>query len=74
MPRLDGTGPNGQGPKTGRGLGTCGAGLRRGCGCGLRRFFSPKNYISTLEEEEKMLEEELAAVKKEKEALKDQQN
>lgn len=23
MPRLDGTGPKGQGPKTGRGLGNC---------------------------------------------------
>ena len=23
MPRGDGTGPNGQGPRTGRGLGTC---------------------------------------------------
>ena len=24
MPRMDGTGPNGNGPKTGRGLGQCG--------------------------------------------------
>ena len=45
MPRLDGTGPEGKGPKTGRGLGNCqtnfgnsantnnrrGLGLGRGC-------------------------------------------
>ncbi|MFA7074713.1 MAG: DUF5320 domain-containing protein [Endomicrobiaceae bacterium] len=49
MPRLDGTGPNGQGPATGRGIGFCGAkkagkeqyykrGLfGRGCGRGFLR-------------------------------------
>ena len=30
MPRLDGTGPAGAGPGTGRGLGRCGAAARRG--------------------------------------------
>lgn len=30
MPRMDGTGPIGQGPRTGRGLGPCGLGLARG--------------------------------------------
>ena len=42
MPALDGTGPEGKGPKTGRGLGNCdttetpkrGIGLGRGCGRG----------------------------------------
>jgi len=29
MPRGDGTGPAGQGPLTGRGLGTCVSGIRR---------------------------------------------
>lgn len=36
MPKLDGTGPRGQGPKTGRGMGNCsdaGRGLGRGPGC-----------------------------------------
>jgi len=47
MPRLDGTGPTGQGPRTGRGLGPCGGGMRRGWGCwgggfGFRRFISPE--------------------------------
>ncbi len=79
MPKLDGTGPMGQGAGTGRGLGLCGGGMRRGWGCrggygfGFRRFISPKNELAALENEEKMLEEELAAIKEEKTALKDQQ-
>ena len=35
MPRMDGTGPMGMGPLTGRGLGSCGYG--RGYGRGYRR-------------------------------------
>jgi hypothetical protein len=78
MPKLDGTGPMGQGQMTGRGLGPCGGGMRRGWGCrgggfGFRRFISPKNELAALENEEKMLEEELAAIREEKAALKDQQ-
>ncbi len=72
MPRLDRTGPMGQGPRTGRGLGPCGLGLRRGWGCwgGYgRRFISPKNELAALEDEEKILEEELAAVREEKTVL-----
>jgi len=77
MPKLDGTGPMGQGPMTGRGFGPCGGGARRGLGCrrgfGLGRFFySPKNQIQALEDEEKMLEEELKIIKEEKESLKSQ--
>ena len=45
MPRLDGTGPRGQGPRTGRGMGNCpgiggtgrGFGLGRGMGWGMGR-------------------------------------
>ena len=39
MPRFDGTGPQGAGPITGRGLGPCGAGagIRRGFGRGMQR-------------------------------------
>jgi len=79
MPRFDGTGPMGQGAGTGQGLGPCGIRMRRGWGCyggyrvGFRNFISPKNELAALEDEEKMLEEELVAIKKEKEALKDQQ-
>jgi len=34
MPRMNGTGPVGMGPMTGRGLGPCGAGYGRGYGRG----------------------------------------
>lgn len=41
MPNRNGTGPEGRGPKTGRGLGSCGDGTPRGGGqgrgLGLRR-------------------------------------
>ncbi len=79
MPKLDGTGPMGQGARIGQGFGPCGGRMRRGCGChggygfGFRRFISPKNELAALEDEEKILEEELAAIKERKAALKDQQ-
>lgn len=75
MPKRDGTGPLGQGPRTGWGMGPCGGGMRRGWGCGYgyRRFISPKNELTALEDEEKMLEEELTAIREEKSALKNQQ-
>ncbi len=69
----------GQGAGTGRGLGPCGGGTKRGWGCrggygfGFRRFVSSKNELAALEDEEKMLEEELAAIKEEKESLKNRQ-
>jgi len=34
MPNKNGTGPEGKGPKTGRGLGSCGNGTARGDGKG----------------------------------------
>jgi hypothetical protein len=37
MARLDGTGPRGQGPMTGRGMGYCGNGASRGLGMGYGR-------------------------------------
>jgi hypothetical protein len=63
MPRLDGTGPWGLGPRTGWSLGFCGRG---------RRYFSSKNELMALEEEEQMLKEELEKVRREKKALEDQ--
>ncbi len=75
---MDGTGPMGQGAGTGRGMGPCGAGnrMRRGCyggyGQGRRQFISPKNALSALENEEKMLLEDLEIIRTEKEALKGQ--
>lgn len=72
MPRFDETGPLGYGPRTGRGLGPCGLGLRRGFyGLGLRRrVWTEKDELAALEEEEKILEEELKAVREEKQTLK----
>jgi hypothetical protein len=60
-------------------MGPCGAGLGMGrgfyggYGFGRRRFISPKNELSALENQEKMLEEELAAIREEKAALQAQQ-
>lgn len=80
MPRMDGTGPFGQGPMTGRGMGRCG-GMRgmnapsRGYGANSgfqRSFSSPKNQLKALEEDEKMLLEELDALRAEKEHLQKQ--
>lgn len=71
MPYMDGTGPNGMGPVTGRGMGPCnrGVGLGRGRGFGGRMFWGDRRYTGplSLEEEEKMLEEQLKAVREEKE-------
>lgn len=69
MPNFDRTGPMGQGPLTGKGLGLCGLGLKRGWGrgFGFRRFFSlsKEEKKKILEDEMKILEEELNAIKKE---------
>jgi len=49
MPRFDGTGPMGQGPLTGRGLGSCRGG--RGMGRGVCRWFGFAGRKLTNEEE-----------------------
>ena len=66
MPGIDGTGPFGQGTLTGRGLGRCGMGIRSGFGrgLGLRR-----QVVLTQDEEKKILEAELEAIKEEKESV-----
>ena len=82
MPNRDKTGPMGQGPLTGRGLGPCGGGIKRGFGCGrgfgrgLGRYFG-WNQPQTEEEQKqslvdyrKALEEELEDAKKEESNLK----
>lgn len=73
MPRLNGTGPQGYGPMTGRGMGPCGCGMRRGAGFfGQRNYVSPKNNLSYLESEKSALEEELSIVNEEISSLKEQ--
>ena len=78
MPRMNGTGPMGQGAMTGRGRGNCQSGERmfwcgRRLGANSRRASSsPKDQLAILEEEDKMLTEELEAIKAEKKALGDE--
>jgi len=74
MPNNDGTGPQGMGAMTGRGLGPCGNGMRRGCGGGFgrgmgfgRRFATPVTL--TKDEEKKILEADLKDIEVEKEAI-----
>ncbi len=70
MPRQDGTGPLGQGAITGRGLGPCGGGMRRGFGRGRGRGFGFRRPITlTKDEEKKILEAELKEVDLEKQEI-----
>jgi len=75
MPTFDGTGPQGAGPMTGRGMGRCGKGMGRGFGFGfgrggrrgLGRFFGGGQAWSKtdLEDYKKALKEEMEDVDKE---------
>jgi len=60
MPRFDGTGPYGSGPRTGWGRGPCGLGMRRGMG--FRRVWTNQDERSALEEEKEALKQELKAI------------
>ena len=82
MPYRDGTGPQGAGPLTGRGLGSCGQGLARGRGglfgrnlglgrgLGFGRRWTQTDERATLDEEEQILKEELAQIQEERKTLK----
>lgn len=79
MPRGDGTGPRGMGPMTGRGLGSCSSGVKRGLGLavglglglGLRRCFrrfwgvnaKSNDELSLLKSQASALEEDLGIIK-----------
>lgn len=73
MPNLDGTGPMGQGPATGRGMGNCASCGQyrnlprcRGCGLGLRRFWiNNKSNVEGLKSLESQLKEDLNSIQKE---------
>ncbi len=82
MPRGDKTGPAGQGPMTGRGMGYCagyagpgyadspGRGMGRGFGAGRGRMMMPcQNYQPA--DEKNILESEKEALKSELEQVKD---
>ena len=80
MPYKDGTGPNGQGPMTGRGIGPCsggaramggrgmgrGFGGRRGMGRGMGMGFAPPVYAAPTTE---MLQSEKAMLEAELKAI-----
>jgi hypothetical protein len=75
MPNFDGTGPRGQGPLTGRGLGPCGYRGRMSFGGGYgygRRFISPKNELAALEDDKEALKKELEEINNEIADLKKQ--
>ncbi len=79
MPALNGRGPQGLGPRTGRGMGNCfpgytsrygyGRGLGFGRGYGFRRYYSEESQPAK-EEEKKILNEELNLLKKDTEGIK----
>lgn len=81
MPQQDKTGPLGQGPLTGRGLGPCGtgagAGIRRGFGRDMGQGFCPRGFTMlpqqvelTKEQEKKILETEKSDIEKRLKELK----
>lgn len=72
MPGFDRTGPLGQGPLTGRGLGPCGRGFARGCGFGAGlgmgfRRLAPSTYAQPQLQYTK--KDELADLKADKELI-----
>jgi len=65
MPAFNGTGPRGQGSRTGRGLGYCQPGYGRGYfGRGFRGFGHGWGY-PTVTEEKEILDDELKGLKEE---------
>ncbi len=79
MPGMDGTGPVGLGPMTGRGLGPCGRGLMLGLGRGFCfgrgfgwRWMQNSGFADvslSKAEQKKILQEELKALEEEKKAI-----
>ena len=75
---MNGAGPMGQGPQTGRGMGHCASGERM-FWCGRRMIgrggfklpISPEDQLKALDQKEKTLLTDLEAVRAEKETLKD---
>ena len=65
MPRFDGTGPHGKGPKTGRGIGKC-----RGKGCEGCPFYV-QNSTPNADAEHEELKYEIESLRNEIQRLKD---
>lgn len=76
MPRFDGTGPAGMGPRTGRGFGFCGGygcPMGRGMGCCFNCGWPAtkkaqaellENYLENIQEEAEEIKKELEELKK----------
>lgn len=70
MPGQDRTGPLGQGSMTGRGIGPCGDGMRKGFGRCCSRGFRYTNPVALNEaEKKKILEAELKEIDFEKQEI-----
>ena len=74
MPNMNGTGPQGMGAMTGKGLGPCGCGMQRGFGKGFGRGMGFRARYSTpvtltKDEEKKILEAELKEIDLEKQDI-----
>ena len=69
MPGFNRTGPSGLGPRTGRGFGPCGQGLRQGmgramgCRMGYRAPVTSNQEKEILTEDMNFLQEEIKAIK-----------
>ncbi|NMB56379.1 DUF5320 domain-containing protein [Candidatus Beckwithbacteria bacterium] len=74
MPNFDATGPLGQGPRTGRGLGRCnfcfGLGFRKGLGLGRGRVANSPRFWGWIEPSTK--ESKLEAVKNYRQSLEEE--
>ena len=80
MPRFDQTGPQGFGPATGRGMGTClrnnmnmafGRGRGFGMGCGRGFGYRPANNSEVIEDTKAYIEDLKSELKNSEELLKD---
>ena len=71
MPRFDQSGPLGQGPMTGRGLGPCGGGLGFGRGYGRGFGWRRWGYYPPAREEKEMIQEEMSVLKEQIKILED---
>jgi len=84
MPRQDGTGPMGQGPMTGRGMGNCspqgrrgfgqGQGQGQGQGRGWRRWFGFSNQQVSQPTKEEEIGETKSNIQEMEQEIKDMQN
>lgn len=74
MPKMNQTGPRGQGPLTGRGMGNCeGANGFSRCGraCGQRAVLTKEEQLQVLAEKEALMLQSLEEIKKAKKLLSD---